>query len=116
MTRAKALMMVEKTDVLKWPKHTRFTLAKKYSNKYCRFHREKDHDIEECYQLKDEIERLVHQGYFKNQVARNPRIETIEAGPGGQERRQERENDTRDLRTRENAPVKGIIHHYRRGN
>ncbi|KAL2236311.1 UNVERIFIED_CONTAM: hypothetical protein Sindi_0822800 [Sesamum indicum] len=41
MTRAKALLMVEKKDVLKLSKHTRFTPAKKFSNKYCRFHREK---------------------------------------------------------------------------
>ncbi|KAL2226407.1 UNVERIFIED_CONTAM: hypothetical protein Sindi_1999400 [Sesamum indicum] len=71
MTRAKALLMVEKKDVLKWPKHTRFTPAKRYSSKYCRFHRERGHDTEECYQLKDEIERLVRQGYFKNQVSKN---------------------------------------------
>ncbi|KAL2224872.1 UNVERIFIED_CONTAM: hypothetical protein Sindi_3075800 [Sesamum indicum] len=69
-TRAKALMVVEKTNALKWPKPTRYTPAKKFSSKYCRFHREKGHDTEECYQLKDEIERLVRQGYFKDQIAK----------------------------------------------
>ncbi|KAL2241736.1 UNVERIFIED_CONTAM: hypothetical protein Sindi_0814800 [Sesamum indicum] len=71
MTRAKALMLVERDNVLIWPKHTRTTPAKRFSNKYCRFHRERGHDTEECYQLKDEIERLVRQGYIKRQNPHN---------------------------------------------
>ncbi|KAL2235534.1 UNVERIFIED_CONTAM: hypothetical protein Sindi_1285600 [Sesamum indicum] len=101
--RAKALLMVEKEDVLKWPKHTRFTPAKKYSNKYCHFHKEKGHGTEDCYQLKNEIERLVRQGYFRNQVTRKhsrgdrrTRSRCPKRGPGGEVRR--------DLQ------VKGIIH------
>ncbi|KAL2245800.1 UNVERIFIED_CONTAM: hypothetical protein Sindi_2848200 [Sesamum indicum] len=46
-------------------KQKKFTPAKKYSNKYCRFHKERGHDTKECYQLKNEIERLVRQEYFK---------------------------------------------------
>ncbi|KAL0373877.1 UNVERIFIED_CONTAM: hypothetical protein Sradi_3303400 [Sesamum radiatum] len=67
-SRTKALMMVEKSNLLQWPQHTRFTPAKKYSNKYCKFHKEKGYDTEDCYQLKDEIERLVRQGYFKEYI------------------------------------------------
>ncbi|KAL2243316.1 UNVERIFIED_CONTAM: hypothetical protein Sindi_0449600 [Sesamum indicum] len=50
MSREKALMMVENADLLKWPRHTRYTPSKKTSNKYCRFHRERGHNTEECYQ------------------------------------------------------------------
>ncbi|KAL2228729.1 UNVERIFIED_CONTAM: hypothetical protein Sindi_1852600, partial [Sesamum indicum] len=46
-TRTKALLTVEKSDILKWPHHTRFTAAKKFSSKYCKFHRERGHDTEE---------------------------------------------------------------------
>ncbi|KAL0440197.1 UNVERIFIED_CONTAM: hypothetical protein Slati_2502700 [Sesamum latifolium] len=67
-TRTKALMMVEKSNCLQWPRHTRFTPAKKYSSKYCKFHKERGHDTEECYQLKDEIEKFVRLGYFKEYI------------------------------------------------
>ncbi|XP_011085866.1 uncharacterized protein LOC105167744 [Sesamum indicum] len=70
-TRARALLMVERKEVLRWPKPTRATPAKKHSSKYCRFHRERGHDTEECYQLKDEIERLVRQGYFKDLISKD---------------------------------------------
>ncbi|KAL0320166.1 UNVERIFIED_CONTAM: hypothetical protein Sradi_5278100 [Sesamum radiatum] len=40
-TRARAMMMVEKEKVLMWPRKTRDTPAKRYSNKYCRFHKDK---------------------------------------------------------------------------
>ncbi|KAL2237267.1 UNVERIFIED_CONTAM: hypothetical protein Sindi_0918400 [Sesamum indicum] len=111
MTRAKALMMVEKTDALKWPKHTRYTPVKKYSSKYCRFHREKGHDTEECYQLKDEIERLVRKGYFKDQIAREPHDGNNRSRSRSRERKQVRGNeDVRNPKARENAPTKGVIH------
>ncbi|XP_011078669.1 uncharacterized protein LOC105162367 [Sesamum indicum] len=39
MMHEKAFMMVENAAVLKWPRHTRYTPSKKFSNKYCRFYR-----------------------------------------------------------------------------
>ncbi|KAL0438973.1 UNVERIFIED_CONTAM: hypothetical protein Slati_2380300 [Sesamum latifolium] len=68
MTKTKALMIVEKFNLLQWPRHTRFTPAKKYSSKYCKFPKERGHDTEDCYQLKDEIERLVRQENFKEYI------------------------------------------------
>ncbi|KAL2240929.1 UNVERIFIED_CONTAM: hypothetical protein Sindi_0734100 [Sesamum indicum] len=109
MTRAKALLMVEKKDVLKWPNHTRFTPAKKYSSKYCLFHRERGHDTEKCYQLKDEIERLVRQGYFKNQISKNYHPGDRHSRSRSQERRPGN-MAVGSQKTQEYAPVKGIIH------
>ncbi|XP_011091916.1 arginine/serine-rich protein PNISR-like [Sesamum indicum] len=124
MSREKALMMVENVDVLKWPRHTRYTPSKKTSNKYCRFHRERGHNTKECYQLKDEIERLVRQGHFRDRVPPNCKI-------GGEGRRsRSRSRDRRRSRSRSrdrdrnpgpsktdrapiggnNAPTKGVIY------
>ncbi|KAL2249904.1 UNVERIFIED_CONTAM: Retrovirus-related Pol polyprotein from transposon gypsy [Sesamum indicum] len=102
-TRAKALMMVEKTVILQWPRHTRFTPSKKLSSKYCKFYRERGHDTEDCFQLKDEIERLVRQGYFKDLILRGREMDNRALKSISRSR--EREPNVRD-----NVPVKGVIH------
>ncbi|KAL2252293.1 UNVERIFIED_CONTAM: hypothetical protein Sindi_0024000 [Sesamum indicum] len=114
MSREKALMIVENTDVLKWPRHTRYTPSKKTSNKYCRFHRERGHNTEECYQLKDEIERLVRQGHFRDRVPPNCKI----GGEGWRSRSRSRDRDRNPGPSKtdrapmggNNAPTKGVIY------
>ncbi|KAL0410964.1 UNVERIFIED_CONTAM: hypothetical protein Slati_3686100 [Sesamum latifolium] len=115
-TRTKALMMVEKSNLLQWPQHTRFTPAKKYSSKYCKFHREKGHDTEDCFQLKDEIQKLVRQGYFKEYKLQ--RSGSIDRKVGDRRTRSRsrspnrfrgKEEDRRDKGSRDNVPVKGVI-------
>ncbi|KAL2248305.1 UNVERIFIED_CONTAM: Transposon Ty3-G Gag-Pol polyprotein [Sesamum indicum] len=108
-TRAKALLMLERKDVLRWPKPTRATPARKNSHKYCRFHRERGHDTDECYQLKDEIEHLIRQGYFKDLIARNYQDESRKSRSRSRERRAGNGMGA-GHNAREDAPVKGVIH------
>jgi hypothetical protein len=35
------------------------------SKKYCFFHKDKGHDIKDCYVLKKEIKRLIAKGYLR---------------------------------------------------
>ena len=37
-------------------------------NKYCRFHKDIGHTMEECITLKDEIEKLIRCGYLQDYV------------------------------------------------
>ncbi|KAL0448048.1 UNVERIFIED_CONTAM: hypothetical protein Slati_1932700 [Sesamum latifolium] len=117
-TRTKALMMVEKSNLLQWPQHTRFTPAKKYSNKYCKFHKEKGHDTKDCYQLKDEIKRLARQGYFKEyklergDESRDRKVGDRRTRSRSRSRdkfRGKEMEDRRNIRNRDNVPVKGVI-------
>ncbi|KAL2232085.1 UNVERIFIED_CONTAM: Retrovirus-related Pol polyprotein from transposon [Sesamum indicum] len=106
-TREKVMMMVENEGLLQQPEKMRDTRTKRNSNKYCRFHKDRGHNTEDCYQLKDEIERLIRQGYFKHLIDRRAeqrdrsrsrsreRLQRDEAGASG---------------ARDNAPNKGVIH------
>ncbi|KAL0403713.1 UNVERIFIED_CONTAM: hypothetical protein Sradi_2012100 [Sesamum radiatum] len=93
------------------PYRPRFTPAKRFSTKYCRFHREKGHDTEDCYQLKDEIERLVRQGYFREYILeQGDRARDHRVGRKARSRLRSQERFKGDGREgRENVPVKGVI-------
>ncbi|KAL2235115.1 UNVERIFIED_CONTAM: Retrovirus-related Pol polyprotein from transposon [Sesamum indicum] len=72
------------------------------------------HNTEECYQLKDEIERLVRQGYFRDRVPPNCKI----GGEGRRSRSRSRARDRNPGPSRidktstggNNAPTKGVIY------
>ncbi|XP_011076484.1 uncharacterized protein LOC105160703 [Sesamum indicum] len=111
--------MVENADVLKWPRHTRYTPSKKFSNKYCRFYRERGHNTEECFQLKDEVERLVRQGYFRSQVPPSCKIskdETRRSRSRIRDRNSGPARTTKAQTTGNNAPTKGVIYTIARGS
>ncbi|PIN02343.1 hypothetical protein CDL12_25146 [Handroanthus impetiginosus] len=80
ISRAQALMVIEDPKLLQWPKKIRDTLANMSLKKYCHFYKDKDHSTEECFQLKDEIERLIQQGYFKEYILKTQ-------GPEAQKKR-----------------------------
>ncbi|KAL2231989.1 UNVERIFIED_CONTAM: hypothetical protein Sindi_1378900 [Sesamum indicum] len=78
-----------------------------------KFHCERGHNTEECFQLKDEIERLVRQGYFRDRVPPNCKISKDEA-----RRSRSRSRDRNPCPSRadkapmnkNNEPTKGVIY------
>ena len=49
--------------------------SKRNKSKYCHFHRDHGHDIDECYDLKQQIEILIRQGKLKNFLGRDHKDE-----------------------------------------
>ncbi|XP_022854805.1 uncharacterized protein LOC111376108 [Olea europaea var. sylvestris] len=68
--RTKLLMEIQYMKELKWPKSMLTPSSKRNQSKYFHFHKDHGHDIEECLQLNEEIERLLRRGllakYVKN--------------------------------------------------
>ena len=46
---------------LTWPGKLKGDLSKKSRDKYCCFHQDHDHDMFECYDLKQHVEALIRQ-------------------------------------------------------
>ena len=69
--------------VYKWPNTMQGDHSKRNENKYCRYYQDVGHTIEECIALKDEIEKLIREGYLQNYVRNGgtkPREDQHEAG------------------------------------
>ena len=63
-SREDIFMVAEQTKVFKQPDLLSGDYSKRNQNKYCRYHKDVSHTIEECITLKDEIKKLIHCGYL----------------------------------------------------
>ncbi|KAL0457778.1 UNVERIFIED_CONTAM: hypothetical protein Slati_0405000 [Sesamum latifolium] len=63
-----ALMAVEGKGLIARPRSWRDTPQRPKSDKFCRFHNDYGHSTEECRHLKNEIERLIQNGYLQEYV------------------------------------------------
>ncbi|KAL0373918.1 UNVERIFIED_CONTAM: hypothetical protein Sradi_3307500 [Sesamum radiatum] len=64
-----AFMAVEEKGLIARPRSWRDTLQRPKSDKFCRFHNDYGHNMEECRHLKNEIERLIQNGYLQEYVS-----------------------------------------------
>ena len=62
------LMQIKDDPSLKWPEKMKGDPNKRNKNKYCRFHRDHVHDMDDCYDLKQQIENLIRQGTLRHFV------------------------------------------------
>ena len=66
-------MQIKDDPALKWPSKLLTNLDKRPRDKYCRFHRDHDHNTEDCYDLKRQIEELIKKGKLQRFVERGQR-------------------------------------------
>ncbi|XP_074323367.1 uncharacterized protein LOC141660292 [Apium graveolens] len=94
--RSQILMEIEKDKDFKWPKPLRGDPEKGDKSRYCRFHKDVGHDIDDCWQLKNEIEYLIRWG--------KSRRFTKGEEAGGQNRDNDRRDDDRRGNDRDRNP------------
>ena len=70
-------MQIKDDPSLKWPEKMKGDPNKRNKNKYCRFHRDHEHDTDECYDLKQQIENLIKQGKLRHFVGRDHKDEKL---------------------------------------
>ena len=73
------LMQIKDDPFLKWPEKMKGDPNKFIRNKYCRFHRDHGHDMDECFDLKQQIENLIKQGKLRNFLGQNHKDEKLKA-------------------------------------
>ena len=64
------LMQIKDEGALTFPGKLNGDPNKRSRDKYCRFHRDHDHDTVDCYNLKQQIEALIKQGKLQKFVSR----------------------------------------------
>ncbi|KAL0433275.1 UNVERIFIED_CONTAM: hypothetical protein Slati_2661800 [Sesamum latifolium] len=133
-----ALMAVEGKGLLARPRSWRDGPQRPQSDKFCRFHNNYGHTTEECRHLKNEIERLIQNGYLQEYVCwekargrsvskeRNRQDKGAQRGqsgspasresPGGDEKKMDPNNVPRKgiIRMITGGPVGGDSHHARK--
>ena len=71
MSLEQVLMQIKDDPSLKWLEKMKGDPNKHNRNKYCRFHRDHMHDMDECFDLKQQIENLIRQGKLRNFLRQN---------------------------------------------
>ncbi|KAL0396360.1 UNVERIFIED_CONTAM: hypothetical protein Scaly_0084400 [Sesamum calycinum] len=66
--RAVILAVAEQQGIVQWLSRMRGNPKRMKSDKYCLFHKDRGHGTEDCFHLKDEIEKLIRRGYLKEYV------------------------------------------------
>ncbi|KAI3465817.1 hypothetical protein Pfo_022480 [Paulownia fortunei] len=113
---SEVLMVVEQHGLIQPPRPLRESSRRAKSDKYCHFHRDRGHTTEECFHLKQEIERLIRKGYlteFIEKANSNRKNKRWRNAPRQQEphREQNRDNNQEQhgREREENLPTARVI-------
>lgn len=76
----RVLMEIRDNPALKWLGNVKSPPAKRAKDKYSQFHRDNEHNIDECFDLKEQIKNLIRQGRLQRFVMMK-RPEKQDQGP-----------------------------------
>ncbi|XP_012829108.1 PREDICTED: uncharacterized protein LOC105950302 [Erythranthe guttata] len=99
-------MVAEQKGLVQPPRQMKENLKRQKSEKYCEYHRDRGHTTDECFQLKQEIERLIKKGHL-GEFVDTPRHQKFKNKPHFQQKG-EHPNARKD-REDDNLPTQGII-------
>ena len=68
-TVSQVLREVQHEKFLRWPSQMRSDPTKKDNTRYCEFHRDHEHQTDDCIKLRKEIEYLIRWGYLRCYIA-----------------------------------------------
>ena len=69
---AQVLIEIKNEDFIKWPWKIQTNPLRRNKNKYCEFHKDHEHNIEDYFQLKEQIADLIKRGYLRKYVVDHP--------------------------------------------
>ncbi|KAK4394707.1 hypothetical protein Sango_1625000 [Sesamum angolense] len=104
--RAEILVVAKQQGIVQWPSRMRENPKRMKSDKYCLFHKDRGHGTEDCFHLKDEIEKLIRRGYLKEYVNRSNQPQEGNSRPPRERREIE---DKQNKPNQDNLPTAGII-------
>ncbi|XP_012857174.1 PREDICTED: uncharacterized protein LOC105976482 [Erythranthe guttata] len=105
-------MVAEQKGLVRPPRQMKENSKRQKSEKYCEYHRDQGHTTDECFQLKQEIKRLVKKGHL-GEFVDTPRHQELKNKPHFQQKG-EHPNPRKD-REDDNLPTQGIIAVISRG-
>ena len=72
----KILMQIKDEPGLKWPKSLNTSSRRQDLKKFCHFHKDHGHYIDECHDLNEQIEELIQQGKLQKFIKRDHHPQT----------------------------------------
>ncbi|XP_012832911.1 PREDICTED: uncharacterized protein LOC105953778 [Erythranthe guttata] len=99
-------MVAERKGLVQPPRQMKENSKRQKSEKYCEYHRDRGHTTDECFQLEQEIERLIKKGHL-GEFVDTPRHQKFKNKPHFQQK--EEHLNARKDREDDNLPTQGII-------
>ncbi|XP_057505527.1 uncharacterized protein LOC130788840 [Actinidia eriantha] len=65
---AQVLTEIKHEEFIKWPEKIKTNPTKRNRNKYCEFHWDHGHNMEDCFQLKEQIADLIKKGFLRKYI------------------------------------------------